>query len=183
MSFPISPIDGQKTTQNGIIYAYSTSTNSWRRDFNNVLDHLTIGGIENAVNTASGALVVFGGTSVGRDLWVGGIIYQNGVPISSASTYVWVTVNSDYVVVSGIHLFVDTSIAPFTITLPAVPNVGDNVTFIDYAGTCGTNILTFDRNGNLIMGLAENLDIDVANAANSLIYSGPDFGWKIGAVF
>lgn len=269
MSFPTSPADGQKTTQNGIIYAYSTSTNSWRRDFNNVLDRLTIGGnygstdtntgalivyagvgigenlnvggqlnvggevnlspngsdvkilpsvggtvliypdhygyidnmiiggtlprigyftdiiIEDSSNTYStmtGALTVAGGIGVGRDLYVGGTIYQNGLPISATGTFDWVNTNSNYTATSGIHIFVDTSIASFTITLPATPKIGDNVTFIDYTGSFGTNNLTFDRNGKLIMGLAENLIIDVPNAANFLIYSGSTVGWKIGAV-
>lgn len=269
MSFPLNPIAGQKTTQNGIVYSYSTSTNSWRRDFNNVLDRLTIAGTygstdtnsgalivyggvgigenvniagqlnvagevnlspngsdvnilpsvggtvliypgnygyidnmiiggtqprvgyftdiivegsSNAISTNSGALAVTGGVGIGQDLYVGGIIYQNGVPIGGSNTFSWITTGSNYLAMTNDHLFVDTSSGPVTITLPATPSVGDNVTFIDYAGTCGTNILTFNRNGNLIMGLAEDLLIDVPGAANVLYYSGATFGWKIGAV-
>lgn len=269
MSFPISPLDGQKTTQNGIIYAYSTSTNSWRRDFNNVLDRLTIGGNYSSTDTNTGALIVYagvgigenlnvkgqlnvggavnlspngadvnilprvggtvniypstyghmdniiiggtlprigyfsdlivedssntystmtgaltvaGGVGVGRDLYVGGTIYQNGLPIGGSSTFTWINTNSTYTAVNGNHIFVDTSAAPFTVILPITPTVGDNIYFVDYAGTCGTNSLTLSRNGNLIMGLAEDLIIDVNGAANQLIYSGASYGWKLGAV-
>jgi hypothetical protein len=270
MSFPINPVDGQKTNQNNIVYAYSTATNSWRRDFNNVLDRLTIGGNYSSTDTNSGALIVYagvgigenlnvggqltvggqvtlspnganvyimpsvggtvliypgqygyidnmiiggtqprvgyfsdiiingnantnstttgalqvaGGVGVGRDLYVGGTIYQNGLPISATSSFNWINTNSNYTAVTGNHIFVDTSTAPVTVTLPASPSIGDNITFIDYIGSFGTNNLTFNRNGKLIMGLEENLIIDVPNAANFLIYSGLSVGWKIGAVF
>lgn len=270
MSFPLNPVAGQKTTQNGIIYTYSTSTNSWRRDFNNVLDRLVIAGnygstdvisgalvvaggagigenvyiggnltvegqvdlspdgasvnilpgvggtvliypgqygyidnmiigasqprigyftnlvvedTSNAISTASGALQVAGGAGIGKDLWVGGTIYQNGVPVGGSSTFSWITTNTNYSASNNDHLFVDTSAGSVTITLPASPNIGDNITFNDYAGSCDVNPLVFDRNGNLIMGLAEDLIIDVRHASNSLIYSGSSQGWKIGALF
>jgi len=269
MSFPINPVAGQKTTQNGIIYAYSTSTNSWRRDFNNVLDRLTIAGnysstdtntgalivyngvgigenlnvggtltvigevnlspdgsdvnilpgvggtvliypsltgyidnmiiggvepkigyftnvvvedISNAVSTNTGALTVAGGVGINNDLWVGGIIYQNGVAIGGSSTYSWITTSTDYIASSNDHIFVDTSTGTVTITLPSTPGIGANVTFIDYAGTCGINPIVFNGNGELIMGLNEDLIVDVFYAANALIYSGSDQGWKIGAI-
>ena len=269
MSFPTSPLDGQKTTQNGIIYAYSTSTNSWRRDFNNVLDRLTIGGDYSSTNTDTGALIVYagvgigenlnvkgqlnvggavnlspngadvnilpsvggrvliypgqygymdnmiiggtqprigyfsslvvedssntfstmtgaltvaGGVGVGRDLWVGGVIYQNGLPIGGSSTFSWINTNSTFTATSGNHIFVDTSVAPVTVVLPITPSIGDNIAFIDYTGYFGTNSLTFSRNGNLIMGLAEDLVVDINGAANELIYSGSAYGWKLGAV-
>jgi hypothetical protein len=72
MSFPTNPIAGQKTTRNGIVYAYSTATNSWRRDFNNVLDQLTIAGIYSSTDTNTGALIVYGGVGIGGALNVGG---------------------------------------------------------------------------------------------------------------
>lgn len=269
MSFPINPLAGQKTTQNGIIYSYSTSTNSWRRDFNNVLDRLTIAGSYSSTDTNTGALIVYGGVGIGenvniagqlnangevnlspnsadvnilpsvggtvliypgsygyidnmiiggtqprigyftdiivedtsnsvstitgaltvaggagisKDLWVGGVIYQNGVPIGGSTTFNWFVTSTNYTATSNDHIFVDTSSGTVTISLPATPAIGDNVTFVDYAGTCGINLLTFERNGNLIMGLAEDLLIDVPGAANILYYSGSTYGWKIGAV-
>ena len=269
MSFPLNPIAGQKTTQNGIIYSYSTSTNSWRREFNNVLDKLVIAGTYGSTNTDTGALVVSGGVGIGenlnvggnltvagqvdlsptgadvnilpgvggtvliypdqygyvdnmiigasqprigyftnlvveetsnatststgaltvaggvgiaKDLWIGGEIYLNGEPLSM-STFNWITTNTNYLASTGDHLFVDTSSGTVTVTLPELPSIGDNVTFNDYAGTCDVNPLIIDRNGNLIMGLAEDLVVDVRHASNSLIYSGLSQGWKIGAVF
>lgn len=72
MSFPINPNDGQKTTRNNIVYTYSTSTNSWRRDFNNLLDRLTLGGNYESTSTTDGTLIVTGGTGISGNLNVGG---------------------------------------------------------------------------------------------------------------
>jgi hypothetical protein len=78
MSFPLNPVDGQKTTQNHIIYAYSTATNSWRRDFNNVIDRLTLGGGYHSTTTDAGSLVVYGAVGISENLIVGGNILTTG---------------------------------------------------------------------------------------------------------
>jgi hypothetical protein len=36
------------------------------------------------------------------------------------------------------------------------------------------------RNGNLINGLSEDADLDVAGFAVVLIYTGATFGWRLG---
>jgi hypothetical protein len=96
MSFPLNPVDGDKTIQNGIKYTYSEITNSWRRDFNNVLDQLFIGGTYESTSTTTGALIVVGGVGIGGNLYVGGqllgpaiddLITQSiGVYINTATT-------------------------------------------------------------------------------------------------
>lgn len=69
----------------------------------------------NATGTSTGALVVAGGAGVGRDLYVGGTIYQNGVAVgsggvgsSTTSTNVIVTNDTSSVTVNYIS-FVSTS--------------------------------------------------------------------------
>lgn len=74
MSFPLNPVQGQQTTQNGIRYVYSTSTNSWRRVYDNLIDRLTIGGNFTSTDTSTGALIVYTGVGIGGDLNVGGQI-------------------------------------------------------------------------------------------------------------
>ena len=74
MSFPLNPVDGQQTIQNGIKYNYSELTNSWRRDFNNALDRLFIVGNYESISTTTGALVVFAGVGIGGNLNVGGTL-------------------------------------------------------------------------------------------------------------
>lgn len=270
MSFPINPTDGQKTTQNNIIYVYSTATNSWKRSFNNLIDRLVLSGYYGSDNATTGTLVVYGGVGIGenlnvdgnlqvngevnlspigsdvnilpsvggtvnifpaqagdidnmiiggtipkvgyftdtivvgtsnasstntgalqvvggagiaKDLYVGGTIYQNGIPINNDNA-TWITIFTDYLASSNEYIFISTTgTSSVVITLPEVPKIGDQVTFVDLYGTFGTNNLIFDRNGNRIMGLEEDLTIDIDHAANSLIFSGELNGWKIGAVF
>lgn len=71
MSFPLNPVNNQTTIQNDIIYVYSTSTNSWRRSKNNVLDRLFLSGLYQSTSTTEGALIVLGGVGIGLNLNVG----------------------------------------------------------------------------------------------------------------
>lgn len=276
MAFPLNPLDGQKSTINNIVYTYSTSTNSWRRDLNNLIDRLTLvgqyestgtlngtlvvyggagidknlnvggnlqvdnnltvggqvtlspagsdvyiqpsingtvvispaayGTIDNmviggntpkigyftdlvvestaeSVSTGTGALTVAGGTGIAGDLWVGGIIH--GTLSTTATVDVgnpWQVIENNYTATVKDRLFISTTVTAVTVTLPAGPTLGDFVQFVDYAGSFGVNTATIARNGELIMGIPEDLLIDFAGAANTLIYSGPDEGWRLGAI-
>jgi hypothetical protein len=91
----------------------------------------------------------------------------------------WTTKSTTYTAVNNDRLFVDTSGGAFTITLPATPAVGDNVRFMDLAGTFGTNNLTVARNGSNIFGVADNLVVTNNDAAFQLIYTGATHGWKL----
>lgn len=86
MSFPLNPTNGQTTIQNGILYTYTSLTNSWRRVYNNVLDQLYIGGNYQSISTTSGALIVVGGAGIGKDLNVGGKIYSQFSEVITTST-------------------------------------------------------------------------------------------------
>jgi hypothetical protein len=89
----------------------------------------------------------------------------------------WQTKTSAYTAINNDRLFVDTTNAAITITLPVSPAVGDNVRIVDVAGKFNTNNLTVGRNTKLIMGLAENLTVANKYAAFSLVYSGATYGW------
>ena len=72
---------------------------------------------------------------------------------------------------------VDTSAAIKTITLPASPQVGDQVSLVDLAGTFGTYNLTIGRNSLKIMGLAEDMTVSQDNAAIQLVYTGATYAY------
>ena len=92
---------------------------------------------------------------------------------------VWITKTSAYTALSGDKIFVDTSSAPVTITLPASPSTGDEVRFVDLASTFDTNNLTVGRNSLKINGATADLTVATEDAAFALVYSGATYGWKL----
>ena len=73
----------------------------------------------------------------------------------------------------------NTSASAFTLTLPGVPAKGDIVRIFDAASTFDTNNLTIARNGQLIMGLTDNVTVDTEGAAFDLVYYNASQGWRI----
>jgi hypothetical protein len=84
-----------------------------------------------------------------------------------------------FTAVAGEGYFCDTTSAGFTATLPATPTLGDEVTFVDYAGTFDTNNLTVGRNSENIQGSAADLTVSVERAGLTLVYSGATQGWLL----
>ena len=94
-----------------------------------------------------------------------------GNPWASTSTNITVAANDRY--------FVDTSGGAKTITLPASPQAGDQVSLLDLAGTFDTNNLTIARNSLKIMGQAADMTVSTEDAAIQLVYTGSTYGWKL----
>ncbi len=86
-----------------------------------------------------------------------------------------------FTAVAGEGYFCDTTSAAFTLTLPA-GTLGDEISFVDYAGTFDTNTLTVAPNGaEKIQGAAADLTISVERAANTLVYTDGTQGWLLKA--
>lgn len=66
--------------------------------------------------------------------------------------------------------------ASLTLTLPASPSVGDQVSF---ANRSGTTTPVIARNGSSIMGLAEDLTLDTSAAFGTLVYADATRGWVL----
>jgi hypothetical protein len=74
-----------------------------------------------------------------------------------------------FTAVAGEGYFCDTTSAAFTATLP-VGTLGDEISFIDYAGTFDTNNLTIAPNGaEKIQGSAASLTVSVERAGLTLV--------------
>ena len=95
----------------------------------------------------------------------------------------WATFTADgstaLTVAANDRYFIDTTAAAQTVTLPASPQTGDQVSIIDLAGTADTNNITIGRNSLKIMGLTEDLIISTENAAIQLVYTGSTYGWRL----
>ncbi|MFY0655390.1 MAG: hypothetical protein JXR12_01300 [Neptunomonas phycophila] len=76
-------------------------------------------------------------------------------------------------------LFVDSSAAARSVTLPASPATGCMVSIIDATGSFGSNACTILRNGAKIMGIADDMIVNTSNASATLIYSGGTNGWRL----
>ena len=96
-----------------------------------------------------------------------------------AGSLKWEIVNADDNIAKAEAFMVDTSSATVAITLPSSPALGDIVRIMDLAGTFASNNCTINRNGNNIMGLAENLTLSTNNASIGLVYSNATYGWKL----
>ena len=110
----------------------------------------------------------------------------NGTPIAlgASGTIVagtsWQAVKtSGFTAVAGEGYFCNTTSAAFTATLPASATRGNEVSFIDYAGTFDTNNLTIGRNSHNIQGVAEDLTVSTERAGFTLVYVDATQGWLL----
>jgi len=91
----------------------------------------------------------------------------------------WIEKSGAYTASAGDNIFVDTSAAAVTITLPASPSIGDQVKLIDSHGTAATNNITVGRNSQKIQGTAADLTISTNRAGIALVFYDSDNGWLL----
>jgi hypothetical protein len=85
----------------------------------------------------------------------------------------------NFTAVAGEGYFINTTGGAIEMDLPA-GSIGDEVAFIDYAGTFDTNALTIDQNGTeKIAGSTDPLTVSVERAANTLVYTDGTQGWLL----
>ena len=86
---------------------------------------------------------------------------------------------SNFTAAAGEGLLIDTSSGAIEMDLPA-GSIGDEVSFIDYAGTFDSNALTIDQNGSeKIAGSTDPLTVSTERAANTLVYVDSTQGWLL----
>jgi len=152
---------------------------------------LDIGGT-NIASTAAELNIVDGNTSATSTTVADAdrvVLNDNGtmvqVAMTDIKTYIgggtsWQAVKTgDFTAAAGQGVFCNTTSAAFTLTLPASPDIGDEVSFVDYAGTFDTNNLTIGRNSSKIHGADEDLTVSVERAANTLVFTDSTQGWLL----
>jgi len=110
------------------------------------------------------------------------ILYSDGTNITGKlQTKGYYTVPGAYTAVNNDQLLIDTSGAGIsssvTVTLPASPAIGNEVTFIDSGNNLSSNNLTIARNGSNILGAASNLVVSTNGSAFTLVYVNATRGW------
>ena len=141
-------------------------------------------------SATTGAVTVAGGIGVNGVSYFGAAVYLAGNPTTdlqaATKSYVdasgggaWSTITTATAAAAGAKYFANTATAAFTITLPATPATNATIYIADLAGTFDRNNLTVARNSSLIMGLAEDLILNIKNVSITLVYSGVTYGWKL----
>jgi len=98
---------------------------------------------------------------------------------SAAGTSWQAVKTTGFTAAAGEGYFINTTSSAFTMTLPSSPSIGDEVSFIDYAGTFDSNNLTIGRNSEKIQGAAADLTVSTERAANTLVYTDGTQGWLL----
>jgi len=133
-----------------------------------------------SVNAVSQYVGLFNSTPAAT-LDVGGsAIIDGDLSVTGNITSSWQVISSAYTAVNGDKIIADTTLAPFSIALPATPQIGWQVSFID-GSTLGwdTNHLTITRDtfSRKINGATSNLEANKEGGAFTLVYTGINRGW------
>ena len=90
-------------------------------------------------------------------------------------------VSSAYTAEVNDRILADTTSAAFTVTLPLNSSllVNDTIQIIDVTSNFGTNAVSLARNGSLIQGASDDLDLDLNGASITIMYTGTTYGWVI----
>ena len=84
-----------------------------------------------------------------------------------------------YTAAAGEGIFANTTSGAWTLTLPASPAIGDEVSVVDYAATFDTNNLTIGRNSQKIQGVAADLVVATERAGFTLAFTDGTQGWLL----
>ena len=164
-----------------------TDTNTAVVVFSNIVEGYVIvtdgKGVANAAESASYALTAsyaLNGGGGGSGISSSYALTSSYAVTSSYSTgnafdYTSIYVNTDLAVEKD-RVYVFVSSTPKTITLPLSPSNGDSLLISNRSGIA-TNIVA--RNGELIMGIAQDLTLDTPPASFKLTYAAGAQGWVV----
>ena len=107
------------------------------------------------------------------------ICHANGTDIIKDLEFKkWRAISSAETVQAGAQILANTNGGAFTLTLPASPATGDEVSVVDQGYDFNTNALTIGRNSSNIANAAADLTINTQGAGFTLVYSGDaTTGW------
>jgi hypothetical protein len=163
-----SAISTINTTKDAAITAFNGGTNGTRLTGAeaNIIDHESrIDNIEGFVSTNGAQYTVLQSTVSALQTSL------STVPSS------WQIATTSRTALNNARIFVNQ--AGITITLPLNPTLGFTVVVVDATGNAANAPFTIARNSQRIMGLAEDLDINVSGAVANLVYVDSVRGWAL----
>jgi len=141
---------------------YIVKDSTVRSSSNYTLTVKTAGGTDYVVPVASTSLLYSDGTNTSLGMLEKGYVTHTGA---------YTAVNND-------QILCDTkTINAFSVTLPASPTVGSEVTLIDSQNYFGSNNLTIISAAEKILSSAGNLILDTNGQAITLVYVNATVGW------
>ncbi len=142
----------------------------------------------NTLDGLSRGSIIYGNASAATAVLTKGsanqVLTSDGTDISwsdaSGGGTDWQSVKtSTFTAVAGEGYFVNTTSGVVTMNLPA-GTLGDEISFVDYAGTFDSNTFTVAANGSeKINGSTADLTILIERAANTLVYTDGTQGWLL----
>ena len=87
--------------------------------------------------------------------------------------------DSEYQLVNGSQVILDTTAWPRSVILPSSGSLGDTVRVIDGTGNASVNNITVNRNSHRIQGDSEDLIINVDRSGIGLVYYNTTQGWVL----
>lgn len=156
MSFPVSPVNAQQTTVNGINYIYNSVNNTWTRQTSTsiaVTGTITAGGnlvaaaTTTSTSTTTGALVVKGGAGIAGALYI-----SNTGDVSANIGTIRTNLNT-----------LDANVGAFE----TYANVTNNATQANL-GTATTNITTLFSNAGVQATSINTLDANIGTATTNI---------------
>ena len=162
------------TTDKGFKYVFSDGTN-----VNDIALASPPGGSDKQLQFNDSD--AFGGITMGT---TGQVLTTDGTTasfgdISGGTAWQAVQTSTPFTAVAGNGYFINTTSGAIEMDLPA-GTLGDEISFVDYAGTFDTNTLTVAPDGaEKIQGTAASLTISVERAANTLVYTDGTQGWLL----
>ena len=157
-------------SSNTVTLPSSFTTNSGSQ----TLTNKTISGSANTINNIANASLTNSSFTLN-----GTSINLGDTTEISAGTSWQAEKTTSFTAVAGEGYFVNTTSGAITVTLPASPSLGDEVSIIDASGTADTNNITVGRNSENIQGSAADLTISTERAGLTLVYFNATQGWLL----
>ena len=134
----------------------------------------------NKISPRSGTDITLGDSGDNFIIPSGATLTNNGTASGFASI-AWqstIVTGTTLSAVAGNGYWIDTTSNACTITLPSSASVGDQIIFLDYARTWGTNAVTINQNSLNFQGYSSpNPVYNTSGQSVSIVYSGATQGW------
>jgi len=120
----------------------------------------------------------FSGTGVTLATGAKALLYSDGTNVNQGMVNKgYKSTTTSYTAVDGDQIICDTSGGVLTITLPASPSIGSEVSFIDGGQSYSINTLTVAPGTENIAGSAGDLSVTTDNENFTLVYVNATVGW------